>query len=371
LLFYGEGNNATVAVVEEPNGTRNVLVDGQPVAGTGATSIADQKMLAHLPLLLHPNPHRALTVGFGSGGTSHSMTLHGVDVDCAEIEAQVPAAAGLFLSENHGVLGHPHFRLVLDDARSWLRVAPCAYDVIVTDCTNIQYRSNGDLYTVDYFRLMKDRLAPGGVAAAWVPASGIAEEDLKTLLRSFREVFPHTSVWFMNPLPTDFLIVVGTQGGLSIDLWDWGERIATNAGVAEDLEAVGLNDPNRLAYTFVTAEQALDDYLGEGPLNTDDRPVLSYSTYGSNFRATIAGNLLELLKHRTDVAPFVTKGLDEVMRWRQYAAAGGLVLGHVHAQLGNHPQALAHYIQSAYLLPQEPLLRELIRAEYLHHVKVH
>src|SRR5262249_40871737 len=155
---------------------------------------------------------------FGSGGTSYSMALHEGAGDCVEIEAAVPGAADLFVSENHGILAHPHFRLVLDDARSWLRVAPVPYDVIVTDCTNIQYRSNGDLYTVEYFRLMHDRLGRDGVAAAWVPANGIAEADLKTLLRSFRDVFPHTSVWFMNTLPTDFLIVVGTPGVLDIDL---------------------------------------------------------------------------------------------------------------------------------------------------------
>ena len=92
------------------------------------------------------------------------------------------------------------------------------YDAVVTDCTNLQYRSNGDLYTVEYFRLMKDRLTPDGVAAAWVPADGIRDADLKTLIRSFREVFPHTSVWYMNSLATDFLIVVGTPAEPVIDL---------------------------------------------------------------------------------------------------------------------------------------------------------
>src|SRR5438045_9708816 len=109
LLYYREGNNATVAVVQEGDGTRSIMVDGQPAAGTGGTSVVDQKMLAHLPLLLHPNPRRALTVGFGSGGTSHSMTLHDVDVDCVEIEARVPGMAGHFASENAGVLAHPRF----------------------------------------------------------------------------------------------------------------------------------------------------------------------------------------------------------------------------------------------------------------------
>jgi spermidine synthase len=304
VLFYQEGNNGTVSVVQEATGRRWLLVDGQPVAGTGRTIVIDQKMLAHLPLLLHPAPRRALTVGFGSGGTSRSMTLHDIEVDCVEIERAVPAAAGCLLSENHGVQDHPRFHLVLDDARSWLRVAPVRYDVIVTDCTNIQYKSNADLYTVDYFRLMKECLTGDGLAAAWVPANGIDGADLKTLLRSFRAVFPHTSVWFMNTLATDFLIVIGTPATPEIDL-DRLRRRMTAPAVRQDLEVVGLEDPCRLLYTFLAGEADLDAYLGDGPLNTDDRPLLSYTTYGAGFRSTIAVNLSGLLTCRSDVRRFV------------------------------------------------------------------
>jgi predicted membrane-bound spermidine synthase len=118
-----------------------------------------------------------------------SMCLHGIAVDCVEIEAAVARAAPLFRTENHDVRGQTAFRLIVDDARSWLQTAPNRYDVIVTDCTNIQYRSNGDLYTVDYFRLLQNLLAADGIAAAWVPANGIAERDLKTLLRSLGRSF--------------------------------------------------------------------------------------------------------------------------------------------------------------------------------------
>jgi spermidine synthase len=363
LLYYQEGNNATVSVVEEATGTRTIFVDGQPVAGTVGTSVIDQKMLAHLPLLLHPAPRRALTVGFGSGGTSYSMTLHGIDVDCVEIEGAVPRAAEHFRSENHGVLAHPRFRLILDDARSWLRVAPVRYDVIATDCTNIQYRSNGDLYTVDYFRLMKERLTDAGLAAAWVPANGIDEGDLKTLLRSFRAVFPHTSVWFMNTLATDFLIVVGTQGELAIDLDRLQQRMCA-PGIKEDLEAVGLADPCRLVYTFLAGEEMLTAYLDSGPLNTDDRPVLSYSTYGASFRATAAGNLVHLLACRQDVARFVKHSADSETMLRHYVASNEALLGHIAFLTGAADVALVHYIQGARLLPNDPALQELVRYVY-------
>jgi spermidine synthase len=364
LLDYQEGNNATVSVVEEADGVRSLLVDSQPVAGTAGTSVVDQKMLAHLPLLLHPEPHRALTVGFGSGGTSYSMTRHGIDVDCVEIEARVPAAADFFRSENHSVRADPRFRLLIDDARSCLRVASPGYDVIVTDCTNIQYRSNGDLYTVDYFRLMKDRLTPTGVAAAWVPANGIREADLKTLLRSFRAVFPHTSVWFMNTLPTDFLIVVGTPGMLDIDLEQLRQRMR-RPEVAEDLAAVGLADPCRLAYTFLTGEERLAAFVGDGPLNTDDRPVLSYTTYGATFRPTIAGNLVRLLACREDVRRYVTHPAPEDLMLRHYAASNEAILGHIAHLVGSEAGALAQYAQGAKLLPGDPALRALVGETYL------
>jgi spermidine synthase len=364
LLYYREGNNATVSVVKEGDGSRSIMVDGQPVAGTLGTSVIDQKMLAHLPLLLHPRPGRALTVGFGSGGTSYSMSLHGIDVDCVEIERAVPGAARHFISENQGILANPHFHLILDDARSWLRVAPVRYDVIVTDCTNIQYKSNGDLYTVDYFRLMKERLTAGGIAAAWVPANGIGGADLKTLLRSFREVFPHTSIWFMNTLATDFLIVVGTPGGLQIDLDQWRERMA-RPGVQQDLAAVGLADPCRLAYTCLAAGADLDAYLGPGPLNSDDRPVLSYSTYGATFQKTIATNLVELLACRGDVGRFVSHPAPRETMLRHYAASTEAVLGHTEYQAGHKRQALEHYLKGTELLQTDPAFKQLVVATYL------
>jgi spermidine synthase len=363
LVYYREGNNATVSVIEEPNGTRSILVDSQPVAGTAGTSVIDQKMLAHLPLLLHPTPHRALTVGFGSGGTSRSMTLHHVDVDCVEIEGAVPGAAEHFVSENHGVLADPHFHLILDDARSWLRVAPDPYDVIVTDCTNIQYRSNGDLYTVEYFQLMRARLNADGIAAAWVPANGIGEDDLKTLLRSFREVFPHISIWYMNTLPTDFLIVVGSPSELRIDLAQLSERMQ-QPRVREDLETVGLADPYRLLYTFLAAEENAAKYIESGPVNTDDRPILSYSTYGSTFQSTIAKNLLNLMACREDVARYIMRPVSEEILLRHYAASNEILLGHIGYLTGAENNALGHYLRGCQLLPDDAACQELMRASY-------
>ncbi len=287
------------------------------------------------------------------------MSLHGVDVDCVEIERAVPGAAEHFRSENHDVVTHPHFRLVVDDARSWLRVAPVRYDAIVTDCTNIQYKSSGDLYTVEYFQLMRDRLTAQGIAAAWVPANGIDPADLRTLIRSFRAVFPHTSVWFMNMLPTDFVIVVGTPGELRIDCEALARRMQA-PGVREDLNEVGLTDPGRLLYTLLAADDGLDRYLGAGPLHTDDRPLLSYTTYGAGFRATIAENLVPLLTCRADAARYVVNPPGGATLLRHHVASNEILLGHLAFFRGDEREALVHYVGGARLLPGDLPLQRLV-----------
>ena len=91
--------------------------------------------------------------------------------------------------------------------------------------------------------------------------------------------------------------------------------------MAEDLAAVGLADPCGLLYTFLAAEDDLSAYLGAGPLNTDDRPVLSYSTYGASFLPTAAGNLVRLLACRGDVARFVKHPASAETMLRHYAAS--------------------------------------------------
>jgi len=375
VLYYAEGPSATVHVAEilDEEGThRTLFVDSKSVAGTYDEIVTDQKMLAHLPLLLHPSPERVLTVGFGSGGTSYSMLQHGVRVDCAEIEPKVPQAYRLFDSENHGLVGPNHervdFHLVLDDARAWLQVAPVRYDAIVTDVTSLQYRGNGNLYTTDYFRLMRDRLTPDGLGCAWVPASGITPEQLKILIRSFREVYPHTSVWYILNLPTDFVILVGTPGPLAIRL-DQVEARMSQPRVQRDLQHIGMADPYKLAACLLLAEDDVAAYLGDGPLHTDDRPVLDYLSHADTFRKTLSVNLRKMMRHRSDAARYITAWPDGMpaeqagpfwKRW--YEAAGHLLEGHV-AVYGDDPDRTERvreaYEAAAALVPEDAFTRTL------------
>jgi spermidine synthase len=383
VVYYAEGPSATVHVTEVRGASRPYLqlyVDSQGVAGTYPEIVIDQKMPGHLPLLIHPDPQRSLTVGFGTGGSSYSATLHGIFVDVVEIEPRVPDSAPLFVSENHGRVGpgplRGKFELIIDDARAWLQVTPRAYDSIMTDMTSIQYRGNGNLYTTNFFELMKSRLAEDGLGCAWVPIDGVTPEQFKILTRSFRKVFPHTSIWYMLNLPTDFVFLVGTPGPLSIDLAGVAQRMQRPL-VARDLAEIDLVNPYQFLACLLLADDDVAAYLGEGRIHTDDMPILDYLTHASRYQRTIDINLAEMLAHRSDPGQYVTRWPEETYAglpegigadgtpkaWRSWnQAAIALIQGHIHAtgtDEDSWDQAREAYAGAAELLPGDELIAGL------------
>lgn len=302
LLRVKAGPSATVMVkqvLEED--VELVYVDDQLVASTNLEAKVDSLMLAHLPLLLHPDPKSALTVGFGTGRTSQSLTAHDIDAACVEIEPQVIASYHFIQKSGVPVTSHPKFRLILNDARDHLHAGHSTYDSIITDVTNLQYKQNGNLYTVEYFQLMRDKLNSGGIAAAWIPMAAIDISELRILMKSFQKVFPHATLWFMNHTHTNFGILIGTPEPLSIDF----RRIAAgfdNPAISEDLKQIGMTEPLQLIHCLHLDEAGYRTFCGDSLLHTDNRPILEFSSPLSFYKysETFYENLRETLKLRPD-----------------------------------------------------------------------
>lgn len=376
VLYYAEGNSAVVHITGLEIDRvlhRTLYLDSQSVAGDSEALITDQKMLAHIPLLLHPAPQRALTVGFGTGGTSYSMRLHDVETHCVEIERMVPAAASFFTAQNHGVVNlevgldpqRPEYQLILDDARSWLQLAREPYDAIVDDLTSIQYRGNGNLYTRECFELIRARLSPDGVGCAWVPITGIGAESLRMVVRTFQTVFPHTSVWYLSNTVNDFVILVGTPRRLTIDLDDWARRMADPV-VGPDLAEVGLDDPLRLASCLLLDEAESRCFAGEGAIHTDNRPLLDYLTHAGVYQDRLAGNLRLMLacqRLQGGDVPVALGGVTPVALaadWDLYRRATQWVLeGHAARREGDDEAAMRAYNQAAELVPDDAAFARL------------
>lgn len=327
VRFQAGASGTAITKRDARNDDHLLYVDDQLVASTNLEAKVDALMLAHLPLLLHPDPANELTVGFGTGGTSHAITTHGISAYCVEIEPEVPRSAHLLTDQNYGVLENPLFRLILNDARDHLKITQRQYDVIATDVTNLQYKQNSSLYTVEYFQLMDERLSDGGVACAWIPMAAISKEELQILMKSFQAVFPHATLWFMNHTHTNFGILIGTPERLVID-YSRLEAGFRNAPIAESLNEIGLTAPMQFVHCLHLDEDGYRQFCGDVPMHTDNNPTLEFSSPLSfhQYEETFCENLSSQLRIRpTSFQQYVVNGpADDAPIWQRHQIASAV-----------------------------------------------
>ena len=272
LLYYEEGAAATVSV-KKLTGTTTLAVDGKTDASNRGDMLT-QKLIAHLPLLLHDNPRDVFIVGLGSGATVGAALTHPIArADVIEISPEVVKASAYFKAENRDALADPRTNLIVGDGRSHLVLSERTYDVIVSEPSNPWIAGVSSLFTTEFFESARDRLAPGGIICQWANAYNISAPDLKSIIATFTSVFPHGTVWLVGG--DDVLLLASTE---PID--PRLDRLAPNmrrSGVAADLASVGVVDPFSILSLFVAGPAELKGYSAGAPLFTDDRMTLEFT----------------------------------------------------------------------------------------------
>jgi spermidine synthase len=278
LLALVEGSGATVTVHQRTPSDRVISINGVNVAGTNPVLRATQKLQAHLPICLHGSPRNVLQIGFGSGGTCYSVSLHPEvhSIEVVELNPDVlKVATAWFNDVNHGVLDDPRVRVRIADARSLVAVTREAYDLILSDSTHPRFRGNAGLYARDYFFNCARRLRPGGILSTWLPLYGLSVQDVQGILKSLYSVFPHVQVWYANSEPHENTIVLASLQPISIEPALLARRLAA-LRIAEDLAEVEIRSATQLLDFFVLGDSAVESFSRPGRLNTDDHPRLEF-----------------------------------------------------------------------------------------------
>ncbi len=272
IIYVNETTEASVAVLRNTDGNRELNINGESTAYTGFDDIVIHKLLSHLPLLFHPDPKSMLVVGFGFGSTLYTATRYDLPrIECVELVPEEASTAGFFLPENHGVLDSPNVKIVFNDGRNLILTSNQEYDVISFNA--IHPKLSPMLYTLDFYKLCRLALKPGGTVCAWLPTNGLTLREFKSLLRSFVEVFPNSSLWWCNPAN---VILLGTSEETVIDYPRW-RRLMGRPKVRADLAEVFLEHPLSLASLFMMGPRKLRELTADAPLNTDSRPVIEFS----------------------------------------------------------------------------------------------
>lgn len=290
LLFYDEGESGTVAV-RRLGGTTSLVIDGKPDASNDADMLT-QKLLAHLPLLHHEAPRRALVLGLGSGVTAGAALTHRLtNLDVVEISPGVVSASNYFRSENRSALADPRTRLLVADGRSHLRLASSSYDVVISEPSNPWMAGVASLFTREFMTSVRERLAPGGVFCQWTHTYDMSRDDLRSIVATFTSVFPHASLWLVGE--SDVLLI-GSASPLKADAEAmWRRYIVPD--VRDDLRTVAVSGVRDLLGLRVADAAALRRYTMDAAVQTDDRMALEFSAPRSLVDRAGARNAAELL----------------------------------------------------------------------------
>ncbi|NMO17277.1 fused MFS/spermidine synthase [Pyxidicoccus fallax] len=274
-VFYRDDTFATVMVADAPKERLRFMKLNGKVDASNGNDTETQVVAAHLGALLHPRePKNVLLVGAGAAITAGSVLAHPVErLDMVEIAPAVIDAARLFKADNRNAVDDPRTHVHIDDAKTFMALAPRKYDLVVSVPSNPWVAGVSGLFTRDFFQTVDRHLTDDGVMVQWIHTYESSDELIKLVIRTLRDTFPHATTWLG---PQD-LVLVASRKPLTFDARQLAERMA-HPDVKADLARVNIHDVYTLLAKQVHSEPGQLEFAGPGPINTDDHNLLEYAS---------------------------------------------------------------------------------------------
>ena len=282
LLYTAEGINSSVAFTRWQDGAVEVDVNGHVEATTEPYDMKLQRMVGHLPAVLHRGPRSVLGIGFGAGVSAGTFTRYPTveKITVCEIEPIIPPLSTQYFGrQDYSVLYDPRTRIVYDDARHYVLTTPEKFDIIASDPLDVFVKGTAALYTQEYFEAVKRHLNPGGLFTLYVPLYESDERTVRSELATFFVAFPNGTVWANTVDGRGYdMVFLGQAEPLRIDLDAVDARLTRPdyAPVLESLREVGVNSLADLLGTYAGGRADLGRWTAGAELNRDRDLRLQY-----------------------------------------------------------------------------------------------
>jgi len=294
LLFHRDGINESIAVIgnEANDGSLGFRVSSKNEASTSLLGRRHLLLLGELPLLFSRHQEQVAILGLGAGFTAGAVLNHSdvKHVDILELEPSVVEALKYFDVVNGKPLSDSRVFLHTEDGRVFLNYTQKKYDVITTDPVSPWLAGSSNLYSTDFYKIMSQRLSPGGIFCQWIQMGDFSENVYKIILSSLHHAFSYVAI-FVSTYDT---VVLASNEPIKISWEEFQKRFN-----APDVKAIFENDEINsaaevLSFYFAGTEQ-IERYLNQfAHVNTDDNiwmethlPYELYSYYGGNFGAGV------------------------------------------------------------------------------------
>jgi len=230
---------------------------------------SSEKVVGGLSSLYAPRLDQALVLGLGSGATASTVGLFFDHTDVVEINPVVRDNLFRMSKWNYDIEHNDKVNIIVDDAIHDIKSRHKQYDLILNTVTTPLYFSSSKLYTVDFFKAVKQRLQPDGVYVTWMD-SRIGDIGADIVLRSMKSSFPHCALLYIKS--SYFLLVASDKPILS----QQGEAVVNHQLFKEDMMNRYDIVSEWLPYQLLTSDAYQLIGEEEGEVNSSDHPVLEY-----------------------------------------------------------------------------------------------
>ena len=299
LLEMVEGRNSSAAITSY-DGALQISVSGHVEASNITVDMRLQRMIGHIPALLHPGPVKVLGIGFGAGVSAGSFTNYPSvkSITICEMEPKVPPTSSKYFAPfDNNVKNDPRTRIVYDDGRHFLLTTAETFDIIASDPLDVWVKGTATIYSSDYFEQVKRHLNPGGYFTLYVPLYESDEATVKSEIATFFQVFPHGTIWANTTQGQGYdLVLMGQVDPLHIDIdaMEGKLRRPDFARVAQSMQEIGFNSATDMYSTYAGQEPDLRPWLKDAQINTDQNLRLMYLA-GWGINSSIEDQLYRIL----------------------------------------------------------------------------
>ena len=282
----------TTFVVETPGGDY-LFFNRHPMSSTRLPQSNYMRLMAHVPLLAHPEPRRALLICYGVGHTASAIAAHRSiqAIDVVELNAKVIETAPEFAEATNDVYRDPRISFIIADGRTFLRLTDRRYDLITSEPPPPMQAGVYRLYTREYYAQALSRLSDDGLMTQWVPTYQMPADAVELAIATFLDVFPHALVFTGGR--RDF-ILMGSPA--PIDLSRLEQRFYEQPGVAADLRRMGIGKPLSLMARVVQGDTTLRGTFGGGRVIGDTRNDLEFLFHDPARSAVLGYSPFEVLQ---------------------------------------------------------------------------
>ena len=245
----------------------NLFENGNPVMLAGDATHREE--MVHYAMLLHPKPLKVLMISGGIGGTIDEVFKYpGVQVDYVEVNPWMIQMVDKYVPFPR----NDQVRFISKDPRIYLSQNDIKYDVILLNTPDPNSAETNRFYTLEFFRLIRDRLNEGGIVSLSIPAAGnyMSESSKKlhsVIYATMQSVFKNIKI-----IPGNRDYFLASDRGMDHSIW----QNLNKSGIKNLYVNPGYIDENLMnaRSNLILKEISTDDKI-----NTDLKPYVYLQTY--------------------------------------------------------------------------------------------